>query len=59
MYQKGIKENLDINIVRLEFSFRANYLKATYRVKDLATLYLKMQKTIKRFSGLEVEIQPL
>jgi len=59
LYPKHIKENLDYELERLEFSFRGAYLRGQYQVKDIPKAYEKMQKTIKRFTGLEVVINPL
>jgi hypothetical protein len=59
IYPKHIKENLDIKLERLEFSFKGSYFRGAFLVKDLDKAITKMQKTIKRFTGLEVAIQPL
>jgi len=59
IYPKHIKENLDFEIGRLEFSFRGSYLRGKYLVKDLDKLLKKIKKTIKKFTGLEVNIQSL
>jgi len=58
-YPKHLKESLDEEIMRLEFSFRGAYFRGQFQVKHLNRAILKMQKTIKRFIGLEVAIQPL
>lgn len=58
IYPKHIKENLDYEIGRLEFVFRGGYF-SKLLVKDIDTAYKKMEKSIKRLSGLEVKIQPL
>ena len=57
-YSKSNKEKLSEEIQRLEFSFTSQYLKNT-KVKDLEIMFKKMEKTIKKFSGLEVKIYPL
>ena len=57
-YSKSNKEKLDENIERLEFSFLSSYLQKV-QVKDIEKSYTKMAKTIKRFSGLDVEISYL
>ena len=54
-YSKSNKEKLDENIQRLEFSFLSSYLNKL-QVKDLEKSFSKMEKTIRRFSGLEVKI---
>lgn len=59
IYPKHLKEKLDYEIMRLEFSFRGAYFRSQYQVKHLDRAILKMQKTIKRFIGLEVAIKPL
>jgi len=59
IYPKHIKENLDTEIGRVEFAFKGAYFRGNYLVSDLNKAILKMQKTIKRFIGLEVLIQPL
>lgn len=58
IYPKHIKENLDFEMERLEFVFRGAYF-SKHLVKDIDTAYKKMEKSIKRLSGLEVKIQPL
>lgn len=57
-YSKSKKENLSEEIERLEFSFTSSYWNKL-QVKDLDKSFKKMEKTIKRFSGLDVEIQSL
>jgi len=42
---------------RLEFSFKGAYFRGDLKVKDLSKAYEKMQKSIKRFTGLEVAIK--
>ena len=59
IYPKHLKEGLDDEIMRLEFSFRGAYLRGKYQVQNLDAVILRMQKTIKRFTGLEVAIQSL
>lgn len=59
LYPKHKKENLDYELERLEFSFRGAYFRGKYQVKDMLKAYEKMQKTIKRFTGLKVVINPL
>lgn len=58
-YSKDKKLNsLDYELQRLEFSFTSQYLKNT-KVRDLEMMFKKMEKTIKKFSGLEVKIYPI
>ena len=54
-YSKSNKEKLGEEINRLEFVFLRDYLKKL-QVKDVENSFKKMEKTIKRFSGLEVQI---
>ena len=57
-YSKSKKENLSDEMERIEFSFTSQYLQNT-TVKNLDKLFQKMEKTIKRFSGIEVKILSL
>ncbi|MDO8454982.1 MAG: hypothetical protein Q7S59_10470 [Sulfurimonas sp.] len=57
-YSKSKKENLSDDMERIEFSFTSQYLQNT-TVKNLDKLFQKMEKTIKRFSGIEVKILSL
>ena len=54
-YSKSGKEKLGEEINRLEFVFLRGYFK-NIQVKDIEKSFKKMEKTIKRFSGLEVQI---
>ncbi len=54
-YNKANKEKIGGDIQRLEFVFLRDYFKKV-QVKDIRKSFKKMEKTIKRFSGLEVEI---
>ncbi len=54
-YSKSNKEKLGEEINRLEFVFLRDYLKKL-QVKDIENSFKKMEKTIRRFSGLEVQI---
>jgi len=58
LYPKHKKDNLDFELERLEFSFMGSYLDGK-KLKDLPSLFQKITKTIKSFTGLEVEINPL
>jgi len=58
MYEKSKKEKLPSILHRLEFCFKGDYLKKT-KLKDIATLFAKMEKTIKEVSGLKIRIEPL
>jgi len=57
IYPKHIKESLDDEMQRLEFSFKGAYFRGDLKVKDLSKAYEKMQKSIKRFTGLDVAIK--
>jgi len=54
-YNKSLTKNETQNIYRLEFSFLSSYLQKI-QVKDIEKSFIKMAKTIKRFSGLDVKI---
>lgn len=58
IYNKAKKENLDYELERLELNFQGDYFKG-FKVKNIDQAYLKMQKTIKRMTGLEVRILPI
>lgn len=58
IYDKGLHANLNYDLERLEFCFKGSYFRGKYKVKEIEKAYLIMQKTIKRFSGLDVEITP-
>jgi len=57
-YNKSKTKNNSQDIQRLEFSFLSSYLQKI-QVKDIEKSYTKMAKTIKRFSGLDVNISIL
>ena len=57
-YDKAKKENDIKDIHRLEFVFLRDYFK-NLQIKDIEKSFKKMEKTIKRFSGLEVKILSL
>jgi len=59
LYPKHKKENLDYELERLEFSFGSGYFRNAFKIKELAKVYKKTAKTIKRFTGLEVVIKQL
>ncbi len=54
-YDKSKKENLSYELERLEFVFKGQYFKKL-QIKDLKKAFKKMEKTIKKFAGLEVKI---
>ena len=55
IYDKAHQAGLDYPLMRLEFVFRAEYLKEL-QLKDIETVYQKMEKTIKRITGLNIKI---
>ena len=61
IYPKHKKRNNNLNyeLERLEFSFRSAYFRGQYKIKNIDEAYKKMQKTIMRMIGLDVQIQAL
>ena len=57
-YDKSKKENLAEPMERLEFSFSGAFLKDMY-LKDLAKVYKKIEKAIKKKIGVTVKINPI
>lgn len=58
IYDKSVKDNLDYELERLEFVFQGSYFKKM-QLQDLEKSFNKMEKTIKRFAGIEVKIESL
>ena len=58
IYNKAHKENFSDPLYRLEFVFKGNYFNKLL-LKDLDILILKMQKSIKKASALNVKIDPI
>jgi len=58
IYDKALHAKLDYSLYRLEFVFKSKYLKGVL-LKDVETIYKKMEKTIKRATGLSVKIQSI
>lgn len=56
-YNKKIKDNLEYELERLEFVFQGGYFNKTY-LEELEGSFQKMEKTIKRFAGVDVKIDP-
>jgi len=56
IYDKQIHATLDYPLYRLEFRFKAEYLKKIL-LKDIETTYKKMEKSIKKATGLSVKIE--
>ncbi len=59
IYPKHIKDYLKEEIYRLEFSFKGSYFKDNSDLKSLEITMLKMIKTIKKFTGLDIAIKPV
>ena len=57
IYDKAKHANLNYELQRLEFCFKSGYFRKKYTIKILDELIPKLQKTIKRMSGLDVEIE--
>ena len=55
IYDKKHQAKLDGDLMRLEFCFKSEYLKKV-PLKDIKTLYLKMEKSIKKATGMSVKI---
>ena len=55
IYDKALHAGLDTSLYRLEFCFKSEYLKKVL-LKDVESVYPKMEKTIKRTTGLNVKI---
>ena len=55
IYDKALHAGLDTPLYRLEFCFKPEYLKKVL-LKDVESVYPKMEKTIKRITGLNVKI---
>lgn len=58
IYDKAHQAGLDYPLMRLEFVFKAEYLKEL-QLKDIETAYQKMEKSIKKATGLSVKIKPI
>ena len=58
IYDKALHAKLDEPLYRLEFCFKAEYLKKLL-LKDVESIYLKMEKSIKKATGLNVKIDSL
>lgn len=58
IYNKSKKEGLAQGIERLEFCFKGQYF-SKMTMRDIDKITLKMQKSIKRMSGLDVSIESI
>lgn len=60
IYDKQAEANLPQPVERLEFCFKGDYFPKDMKLKDLDRNFLeKMEKTIFKFSGLQVKISPI
>ena len=57
-YNKSKRAKLDYPLERLEFAFKGQYFNKT-NLKDLKKIFKKMEKSIKKFSDLQVEISSI
>lgn len=58
IYNKAHKEKLDYPLMRLEFVFKSKYLKGVL-LKDIEQVFRKMEKSIKKATGLSVKIETI
>jgi len=58
IYNKQIQAKLDYPLYRLEFVFKSGYFNKLL-LKDIETAYKKMEKSIKKATGLTVKIEPI
>lgn len=58
IYNKQIQAKLDYPLYRLEFCFKSKYFNKLL-LNDIETVYEKMEKTIKKATGLSVKIDNL
>jgi len=58
IYNKQIQAKLDYPLHRLEFVFKGSYFNKLL-FKDIETAYQKMEKSIKKATGLSVKIQSI
>ncbi len=58
IYNKQIQAKLDYPLNRLEFVFKGGYFNKLL-LKDIETAYKKMEKSIKKATGLTVRIEPI
>jgi len=58
IYDKALHAKLDYPLHRLEFVFKSKYLNGVL-LKDVETIYKKMEKSIKKATGLSVKIEPI
>ena len=58
IYNKQIQAKLDYRLYRLEFVFKSKYLNGVL-LRDVEIVYKKMEKSIKKATGLSVKIQSI
>ncbi|WP_309499699.1 hypothetical protein [Sulfurovum sp.] len=56
IYNKAHQAKLDYPLMRLEFVFKSGYIKKL-QFRDIETAYQKIEKTIKKATGLSVKIE--
>ena len=57
-YNKALKDKLGYPVERLEFVFKGRYFNKLL-LKDLESSFEKMEKSIKKFAGLRVQIESI
>lgn len=57
-YNKSLKDRLGYPVERLEFVFKGGYFNRL-QLKDLESSFQKMEKSIKKFAGIRVEIESI
>lgn len=58
IYNKQIQAKLDYPLYRLEFVFKGSYFHK-FALRELQSVYKKMEKSIYRTTGLSVKIEPI
>ena len=58
IYNKQMQAKLDYPLYRLEFVFKSSYFKKLL-LKDIEMAYKKIEKSIKKATGLSVKIEPI
>jgi hypothetical protein len=59
IYNKQKEANLSQQMERIEFCFKGGYFPKGMKLKELEKIISKMEKSIKRFSGIDAKIFPL
>jgi len=58
IYNKSVKDKLDFPLMRLEFVFKGNYFRKLL-LRDIDSLLVRMEKSIKKATGLSVKIEKI